>query len=55
MEFFEYAIYHNTGANFEHEIVYLGFAMCIIVPLIFINNMAMFTKFSALSNVFISI
>lgn len=51
MEFFEYAIYKHTTANFEHEIVYLCFALCIITPLIFINNMAVFTKFSAASNV----
>lgn len=55
MEFFEFAIYHSTNMSFEHELVYLGFAMCIVLPLIFINNMAVFAKFSAVSNVIITL
>ena len=33
--------------------MYLGFAMCIILPMTLINNMAVFVKISAFANVLI--
>jgi proton-coupled amino acid transporter len=51
MEFLEYAIYHHHDVVFSHQLIYLAIAMCIIVPLVFINSMTIFTKFSAVANV----
>ncbi|CAD8091797.1 unnamed protein product [Paramecium sonneborni] len=55
MEFLEYAIYHHQDVVFSHQLLYLAIAMCIIIPLVFINNMTLFTKFSTLANSFIII
>ncbi|CAK76991.1 unnamed protein product (macronuclear) [Paramecium tetraurelia] len=50
MEFLEYAIYHHQDVIFSHQLIYLSIAMCIIIPLVFINNMTLFTKFSTIAN-----
>ncbi|CAD8131453.1 unnamed protein product [Paramecium pentaurelia] len=50
MEFLEYAIYHHQDVVFSHQLIYLSIAMCIIIPLVFINNMTLFTKFSTIAN-----
>ncbi|CAD8170756.1 unnamed protein product [Paramecium pentaurelia] len=55
MEFLEFAIYHHQDVVFSHQIIYLSIAMCIIIPLVFINNMTLFTKFSTIANSFIII
>lgn len=51
VEFFENAIYHTTSVKIGHEIIYLLFAMCIILPMTLINNLSLFVKLNAVSNV----
>lgn len=53
MDFFEYAFYEADHPPLHHQLVYLAFAMCIIVPMTLINNMAIFVKVSAFANVLI--
>lgn len=51
MKFFEYVFYHTDDPSLQHELVYLAFALCIIVPMSFIDNLAYFTKFNIFANV----
>lgn len=34
------------------DFIYVLFALCIVVPMGFIDNMALFTKFSLIANIF---
>lgn len=53
MRFFEYAFYQSDKPPIQRQLIYLAFAMCIIIPMTLINNMAVFVKVSALANALI--
>jgi proton-coupled amino acid transporter len=50
MTFFEYAFYNNgVDIPAEHILVYMSLALCLIGPLVLINNISVFAKFSIIS------
>ncbi|CAD8190975.1 unnamed protein product [Paramecium pentaurelia] len=50
MEFFEIAFYGNDTSTFQHQLYYLLIALLILLPMTLIQNMAVFTKVSAIAN-----
>ena len=53
MRFIEYAIYDSDSAPIGRQLIYVAIAMCIIVPMALINNMAVFVKVSAFASLLI--
>ncbi|CAD8095657.1 unnamed protein product [Paramecium sonneborni] len=53
MEFFEIAFYGNAQSTFQHQLYYLLIALLILLPMTLIQNMAVFTKISAIANLLI--
>ena len=46
--------FDNLGDK-QNDFIYLLLALCIILPMSLINNIAIFVKFAALGNIFVGI
>lgn len=51
MQFVEYAVFDSLSISETHQLLYLFVALCIVVPMTLINNVAVFARFSFLSSV----